>query len=81
MVSRSVSVAHKFDFYIFKGAIAVHTNWFSDFSIPTFLTGLDCTGSEKYVTHCPFRTVPSVCSPSADANVICPGKIKTSRKK
>jgi deleted-in-malignant-brain-tumors protein 1 len=53
------------------GAIAIPVNWYSEYSNPTLIKGLNCTGLEDSVFECPnIQNTPS-CSSSADANVIC----------
>ena len=56
----------------FKGSIAVTQSWYSEYSNPTFLTGLECNGTEGDIFHCQRDENAPVCSTSS-ANVICPG--------
>ena len=55
-----------------KGSIAVTGSWYSGYSNPTFLTGLECNGTESDIFHCQLDENAPVCSTSS-ASVICPG--------
>ncbi len=56
------------------GALAVSNTWFSDRTKPTFFNGLDCQGHENNIINCTTDQSALDCvSPTADANVVCPG--------
>ena len=56
----------------YKGSLAVTYSWYSDYSSPTSLTGLQCNGIENNIFDCQRDENAPVCSTSS-ASVICPG--------
>lgn len=60
----------------FKGSLAVTNSWYNEYNKITFLTGLNCSGTEDHILNCPVDINSPVCPNGADANVVCPGIIK-----
>ena len=60
--------------FIVIGSIAVTQHWYYDYSNPTFLTGLECNGTEDTIFDCKLNETAPVCSTyTSSANVVCPG--------
>lgn len=59
--------------YIGVGAIAYLNSWNNEYDLLTFLTGLNCNGSEQHLLNCPIDINAPACPTNGDANVICPG--------
>lgn len=56
------------------GSLAVNNWWNGEEGGITFITGLNCSGTEQHILDCPVVDEAPVCSSDyADANVICQG--------
>ena len=60
--------------HVLLGSLAVTQWWNNEEGGVTFITGLNCSGTEHHILDCPIVDESPVCSSDyADANVVCQG--------